>query len=335
MPSSSSNATVEERVQGDPWVTSFVFISSRGFNKFNLGDSHFFDSAGSRVGVKQDDVKCSILHFYQPPALRMKIFCTVCSSHLPGTKILVCLESEQTCQSPAAVAFSREQNPLWPPAFLKEMFSREWQQPQIQGLGERQGKTEHHLLPAAHSLLSRGSSGKMAVQILLAPLPPQFYRGHLSSFLQYLQELKHSCVCPGVGSAGEEGRAEAVPGGWAAPAAEHRGRTQDTPECPLDHGRQQITAPFLSSLLSTSHSLLFLYQLLWAETQTDPACLKAQTSETIYIFTPSRRAQTYLAPYAHLCHGHCDILAQKKIKANMWWCFMHHIMIFFFLTIPP
>lgn len=86
----------------------------------------FLTALVPKFGVKQDYIKCCIFHFfYQPWALSMRIFCTVCSSHLPNTKILVCLESEQTCHSPAAAPFSGEQNPLWPHAFLKEMLSHQ------------------------------------------------------------------------------------------------------------------------------------------------------------------------------------------------------------------
>lgn len=219
----------------------FLFLHVASINLIWV-TATFLTALVPKFGVKQDYVKCRISHFYQPPALRMRIFCTVCSSHLPGTKILVCLESEQTCQSPAAVAFSREQNPLCPNAFLKEMLSCEQWQPQIQGCRERRGKTELHLLPAAHSLLSRVSCGKMAIQTLLAPFPTSVLLRSPQPFLQYLQGAEASAQTPlsvfgGVGSAGKEweGRQRLFWGAELPQPAEHRWKTQTHLDCPLDH----------------------------------------------------------------------------------------------------
>lgn len=157
----------------------------------------------------------------------------------------------------------------------------------------------------------------------------------LSSFRKLRLQHKHSCLSSrswvsrwGVGE-----QREAVPGGWAAPASGHRWKTQDTPDCPLDHWRQQVPAQFFSSLLSTSHHLFSLWQILWAEPHTDPACLDWTKGKILwdhfYLHT-SPKSPNLPVPYAHLCYGHCDILAQKKIEANTWFFFMHHIMIFFF-----
>lgn len=142
----------------------------------------------------------------------------------------------------------------------------------------------------------------MAIQTPLTPLPPLFYWGHLSTFPQFLQEAEASAqtllsVFQELDQQVRSGRAErGCSRGLSCPVQGTGGRH-----------RTHLIVPWTiegsRSLPSSFHPCFQHHTIFYScdrsceqnHTLTQPAWtgLKAQTSETIYIFTPPQRVQTY------------------------------------------
>lgn len=139
--------------------------------------------------------------------------------------------------------------------------------------------------------------GSWQFRHFLSPFPPLFCWGHLSTFLQYLQGAEAAaqtpCVCPGSWIRAEEGESSQGCAGVGLP------QLQSTAGW---HRTALLVPCTMAGSQSLPHSCHLCFHHTLFVPVADPVSryahwhslpgLKAQTSETIYICTPSQRLLT-------------------------------------------